>query len=96
MNTGQFIRILFLLFCFTEENEGAGDTESKINIVHAHKLVELNLPKKVALGAIKVYLGRIVNHLKENGKEDRVKPFQQGATEFIKFVMGKYDEMQIF
>ena len=45
---------------------------------------------------LKAYLKRVVGYLKENGKEDRVAGFKQGATEMIKFVMEKFDEMQIF
>ena len=45
---------------------------------------------------LKAFLKRMVGHLTENGKEDRVGPFKQGATEMIKFIMGKFDEMQIF
>ena len=48
------------------------------------------------MATIKVYLKRVVAFLKENGKEDRVKDFQKGATEMIKFIVGKFDEMQIF
>ena len=48
------------------------------------------------MAMLKAYLKKVVAHLKENGKEDRVKGFQAGATELVKFVMGKYDEMQIF
>ena len=39
---------------------------------------------------------KTVKYLKDNGKEDRVKPFQKGATDMVKFVIGKFDEMQIF
>ena len=45
---------------------------------------------------IKGLMKKTVGYLKENGKEDRVKPFQKGATEAVKFIMGKFDEMQVF
>ena len=48
------------------------------------------------MGLVKPYLKKVVEKLKENGKEDRVPEFQKGATEMIKFIVGKYDEMQIF
>ena len=48
------------------------------------------------MGLIKPYLKRVVAHLNENGKEDRVKGFQAGATEMIKFIVGKFDEFQIY
>ena len=72
------------------------DGETVINIVEAHKLNELTLSKKDTMAMIKALLKKIVQHLKDNGNEERVKPFQVGATEMIKFIMGKFDEMQIF
>ena len=45
---------------------------------------------------IKALMKKTVGYLKEQGQDDRVKPFQKGATEMVKFVMGKFDEMQIF
>lgn len=45
---------------------------------------------------VKAYLKRVVAHLNEKGKEARVPEFQKGATEMIKFIIGKYDEMMIF
>ena len=48
------------------------------------------------MAMLKAYLKKVVGYLKENGKEDRVKGFQAGATEMVKFIIGKFDEMQIF
>ena len=45
---------------------------------------------------VKPYLKRVTAHMKENGKEDRVPEFQKGATEMIKFIVGKFDEFQFF
>merc|ERR1711998_300608 len=70
--------------------------ETVINVVEAHKLNELTLSKKDTAAIMKALLKRIVGHLNENGKEDRVAPFKAGATEAIKFIMGKFDEFQIF
>ena len=75
-----------------EEEEG----ETVINVVDAHKLNELQLSKKDFMALAKPYLKKVVEKLKEQGKEDRVAEFQKGATELIKFVVGKFDEMQIF
>ena len=77
-----------------ESDEGEGETV--INIVDAHKLNETQLSKKDCMAMLKAYLKRVVGYLKENGKDDRVKPFQQGATGMVKFIMEKFDEMQIF
>ena len=48
------------------------------------------------MGLVKPYLKKVVAKLKEVGKEDRVAGFQKGATEMIKFIVERYDEMQIF
>lgn len=48
------------------------------------------------MAVVKAYLKRVVAYLKEKGKEDRVPEFQKGATEMIKFIVSKYDEMMIF
>jgi hypothetical protein len=34
--------------------------------------------------------------LKNNGKEDRMADFQKGATEWIKFVVGKFKDFEFF
>lgn len=64
--------------------------------MHAHKLVETNFSKADFMAVIKPYLKKVVEKLKETGKPDRVPEFQKGATEMIKFIVSKYDEMQIF
>ena len=48
------------------------------------------------MAILKAYLKRVVEHLKEKGKDDRVPEFKKGATEMIKMIMEKFDEMQIF
>ena len=48
------------------------------------------------MALVKPYLKRVSTWLTEHGKEDRVAGFKQGATEMIKFIVGKFDEMQIF
>ena len=48
------------------------------------------------MGLIKALMKRTVEKLNEVGKEDRVAGFKKGATDMVKFVVGKFDEMQIF
>ena len=80
-----------------DENDDQGEGELVINVVDAHKLNEVNgLSKKDTLTMLKAYLKKVTVWLKENGKEDRVKGFQVGATELVKLVIAKFDEMQIF
>ena len=56
----------------------------------------MQLSKKDTMAMLKAFLKKVVGHLKENGKEDRVAEFQKGATEMVKFIMGRFDEFQIF
>lgn len=84
-----------MLIIADDEDDG-GEGETVINVVDAHKLVEITLSKKDAMNMCKTLLKKTVAHLNANGKEDRVDGFKKGATEFIKFVMDKFDEMQIF
>ena len=81
-----------------EEEAGGGDDggETAINVVAAHKLQEASLSKKDCMTMLKAYLKRVVEHLKEKGKDDRIPEFKKGATEMIKMIMEKFDEMQIF
>ena len=48
------------------------------------------------MAMLKALMKKIVGYLTENGKEDRVAGFKKGATEMVKFIMGRFDEMQIF
>ena len=86
----------FVAIASDDVNEDDGEGETVINVVDAHRLVEFEVSKADAMQMIKALMKRTMGYLKENGKEDRVAGFKQGATEFVKFVMGKYDEMQIF
>ena len=84
-------------FCIPLVDDEANDNaETVVNIVDAHQLQETNFSKKDFMSLVKPYLKKVVEKLKENGKEDRVKGFQQGATEMIKFLVSRFDEMQIF
>lgn len=49
------------------------------------------------MGVIKALMKRTVAWMKENGRDDdAVKGFQSGATNLVKFVISKFDEMQVF
>ena len=78
------------------EEEEVPEGETVINVVDAHQLQETSFSKKDFMAVVKAYLKRVVAHLKEKGKDDRVAEFQKGATEMIKFIVSKYDEMMIF
>ena len=84
----------FIAIAADDEDDG-GEGETVINVVDAHKLNELTLSKKDCMGMVKALMKRTVGHLTEKNP-DRVDAFKKGATELVKFVMGKFDEMQVF
>ena len=45
---------------------------------------------------LKAYFAKIVKYLEDNGKADRVDTFKKGATEFTKFIVPKFDEIEIY
>ena len=67
-----------------------------VNIVEAHKLNEIELSKKDTMALMKGIMKNTLAKLKENGKEDRIDGFKVGATEMVKFIINKFDEMQIY
>lgn len=79
-----------------DEPEDNADIEMVNNIIDSFHLQEIQLTKKDFMAYVKGYLKRVVGWMKENGKEDRVKPFQAGATEAVKMIVGKIDEFQFF
>ena len=80
------------------EEEAGGDDggTTAINVVHAQQLSETSFSKKDCMALLKGFLKKTVEHLKEKGKDDRIPEFKKGATEMIKMIMEKFDEMQIF
>ena len=56
----------------------------------------MTLSKKDVMAMLKGLMKKTVTYLTENGKDDRVGPFKKGATEMVKLIMGRFDEMQIF
>lgn len=42
------------------------------------------------------YVKRLKAKLEEDGKKERIPEFQKGATEFVKHILSKFDEVQIF
>lgn len=94
-----------------EEGEGGAADDGSVNvidIVDAFRLQEIELDKKAWTAYIKgthiwfliewflEYLKKIKAKLEEQGKKDRVPTFQKGATAFVKHIIEKYDEIQIF
>ena len=44
----------------------------------------------------KAYLKAVEEKLKDQNNSDRIPEFKKGATALFKFIIGKFDEMQIF
>jgi hypothetical protein len=93
-----------------DEDGGAGgdDNVSVVDIVDAFKLKEINITKPEFVAYIKrkpqlsflsfsvEYLPKVKAKLTEAGKADRVPTFQKGAAAFVKHVIEKFDEIQIY
>ena len=85
-------------------NTDEGEDESKpddtavtvVDVIDAMRLQEISLDKKAFMAYIKGYLKTIKEKLEASGKADRVAPFQKGATELVKMLVGKWDEIQVF
>ena len=78
-----------------EEDDGEGETV--VDIVDAFSLSEIGgYTKKDFMTWAKGYLKATVEQLTKQGKEDRIPVFKKSATEAVKFIAGKWDEMQVF
>ena len=60
------------------------------------QLNEIQFTKKDFAAWAKGYLPKVVAHLEKIGKPERAPEFKKGATEGVKFIMSKIDEMQFF
>lgn len=80
-----------------EAAEGTEDgTETKINVVHSHQLVETQFDKKSYLAYLKGYLKRIEKKLEETNP-DRVETFKAKAQTFVKDrVLANFSNWQFF
>ena len=72
------------------------DGDMVVNLVDAFPLQEVQLTKKDFMSYVKGFFKSVVTKLKEEGKEDRVKGFQQGATEAVKYIVSNFDEFQFY
>lgn len=78
-----------------EDGEEAG--ESVIDILDAFKYNEIQgFQKKEFMAWVKAYLAKVTEKLTANGKEARIAGFKAGATDMVKFIISKWDEMQVF
>lgn len=68
--------------------------EKVIDVVYNAGLQEYHMDKKEFMSFLKAYFAKIVKYLEDNGKADRVPTFKKGATDFTKFIVKKYDEIE--
>lgn len=84
----------------TEEGEDESQPDDKtvtvIDVVDSLRLAEISLDKKGFMAYVKGYLKTIKEKLEASGKADRVAGFQKGATELVKYLVSKWDEVQIW
>ena len=84
----------------TEEGEDESQPDDKtvtvVDVVDAMRLAEISLDKKGFMAYVKGYLKAVKEKLEASGKADRVAGFQKGATDLVKMLIGKWDEVQIF
>jgi len=81
-----------------EEEEGGAEEsgeEKVLDIQFNFNLMEYQMSKADFMTYIKGYLKKIKEHLTAN-KPDRVDKFMKGAQEFIKAIVGKYEEYTIY
>lgn len=67
----------------------------QLDIIAAHRLVEIALTKEQFKLVIKKYMSKINTHLKEKSP-DRVQLFKDAANPFVVKVLGSFDKWQFY
>lgn len=75
---------------------GEEPAEKVLDVAYNAGLQQIHLTKKEFMAFLKSYFGKIVKYLTDNGKADRVDTFKKGATEFTKYIVPKFDEIEIY
>ena len=70
--------------------------EMVLDVVANSRLKQVNMSKKEFMSYIKDYFKKVIAYLEENGKKDRVEGFKKGAQAFIKFIVPKYDDIELY
>lgn len=80
-----------------DESQPDNNTMTVIDLVDSLRLHEIeSFDKPTFMAYIKTYLKTIKEKLEESGKADRVPAFQKGATAFVKEIVPKWSEVQVF
>jgi len=76
-----------------EEDENA---PTVIDLVDAFQYNEVTMTQKDIMAWAKPYLAKVAAKLEEQGKSERAAIFKKEATNLLKFIFSKIDEMQTF
>ena len=79
-----------------DEPEAQGGVEMVLDVIANSELKQVNMSKKEFMAYIKDYFKKIIAYLEENGKKDRVDGFKKGAQAFIKFIVPKFDDIELY
>jgi len=80
-----------------KEDDGFDSTQQTVcNVLDAQHLQQTAFDKKSYMTYIKGYMKKLVDQLKEDGKEARVAGFQKAAQEFVKKVLAKFDDYEFY
>ena len=79
-----------------EEPSAPQGVEMVLDVVANSELKQVNMSKKEFMAYIKDCFKKIIAYLEENGKKDRVEGFKKGAQAFIKFIVPKYDDIELY
>ena len=79
-----------------EEPSAPQGVEMVLDVIANSELKQVNMSKKEFMAYIKDYFKKIIAYLEENGKKDRVDGFKKGAQAFIKFIVPKYDDIELY
>ena len=81
------------------EEDAGGDVpgeEKVLDVVYNHNLTQTTFSKPEFMAYIKEFLKKLKANLTERGLTDRVDAFMKGAQEFVKFIVGKFDEVELY
>ena len=79
-----------------QQAPGSEPVEMVLDIVANSELKPVNMSKKEFVAYIKDYFKKVVTYLEEHGKADRVDGFKKGAQDFIKYIIPKYDDIELY
>jgi len=81
-----------------EADEGTDSTSvSGVDVILNHRLQETGFgSKKDFTDYLKVYMGKVIKYLEENGKKEEVPTFKKNVNGVFKGLLGKFKDLQFF